>query len=164
MKWITHQTGALVLAAGLQLPVEGILAASAGAVLPDVIDMRISTLGPTRKSRQKIFNQIHRGASHWFGWWLALFLAALTLNLSALPVAAAAGVAFGALSHVFLDMLTVQGVPLSPFSRKNRFSLKLCKTGHISEYLFLLLLVLCGLLTLNIDYKPLLDAIRAVIQ
>ena len=47
------------------------------------------------------------------------------------------GLAVGGLSHVILDMLTPQGVPFLPFSRKNRFSLKLCKTGGIGEYLFL---------------------------
>ena len=47
------------------------------------------------------------------------------------------GLALGGLSHVVLDMLTVQGVPLLPFSRKNRFSLKLCKTGGVGEYVFL---------------------------
>ena len=52
------------------------------------------------------------------------------------------GLGFGGLSHVALDMLTPQGVPLQPFSRKGRFSLKLCATGSVGEYCFLAAIVL----------------------
>lgn len=37
----------------------------------------------------------------------------------------------------FLDMLTPSGVPLTPFSRQNKISLKLCSTGSLGEYCFL---------------------------
>ena len=137
MKWITHQAAAVGAALALHLPPAGVLAACVGAVLPDVLDQRLAGLAPTRRGRQKVFNRIHRGATHWFGWWLALFLAALFWHLPPLGRAALTGLAFGGLSHVALDMLTPQGVPLQPFSRKGRFSLKLCASGSLGEYCFL---------------------------
>lgn len=144
MKWITHQTGAILLATGLQLPWVGVAAAAAGAILPDVVDQRISGLGATRKQKQKIFNRIHRGNSHWFGWWLALALAALFAPLQPLVRDLMAGLAFGSLSHVLLDMMTTRGVPLLPFTVKNKFSLHLCSTGKLSEYIFLAAMFVCG--------------------
>lgn len=140
MKWITHQATAVAAALALHLPWEGVAAACAGAVLPDVLDQRMAGLAPTRRGRQKIFNAIHRGTTHWFGWWLALCAAVLVLpssSLGHLERDALLGLGFGGLSHVVLDMLTPSGVPLLPFSRQNKISLKLCSTGSLGEYCFL---------------------------
>lgn len=137
MKWITHQTAAVGAALALHLPVAGIAAACLGAVLPDMLDQRLAGLAPTPRGRQRAFNRIHRGTTHWFGWWLALFLTAVLLHLPPLARAVLTGLGFGGLSHVVLDMLTPQGVPLRPFSRQGRFSLKLCATGSVGEYCFL---------------------------
>lgn len=139
MKWITHQTGAIAAGLVLQMPVLAVAAAFAGAVLPDMIDQSLSCLGHTKKQRQKIFNRVHRGNSHWFGWWLSLFVLAAALP----PIARAcvAGLALGATSHVLLDMLTTRGVPLLPFSHKGQLALGLCSTGKIGEYVFLAALV-----------------------
>ena len=140
MKWITHQATAVAAALALHLPLEGVAAACAGAVLPDVLDQRIAGLAPTRRGRQKVFNAIHRGTTHWFGWWLAVCVAAFALSpssLGALGRDALLGLGFGGLSHVLLDMLTPSGVPLTPFSRQNKLSLKLCSTGSLGEYCFL---------------------------
>ena len=137
MKWITHQAAAVGAALALHLPPAGVAEACAGAVLPDVLDQKLAGLARTPRGRQKIFNRIHRGATHWFGWWLALFLAALVLGLPPLQRAVLTGLGFGGLSHVVLDMLTPHGVPLQPFSRKGRFSLRLCATGSVGEYCFL---------------------------
>lgn len=157
MKWFTHQSLAAASAIALGMPVAAVGGAVAGAVLPDVIDHRVAALSP---NRQRAFNQIHRGASHWFGWYVALLLAALAAPefmpglLSGLKSAGLlhgslgkvgqgvlasvmAGVAYGALSHVLLDMCTPSGVPLTPFSRKNKISLNLCSTGSLREYAFL---------------------------
>ena len=79
MKWITHQATAVAAALVLHLPVAGVAAACAGAVLPDVLDQRMAGLAPTRRGRQKLFNAIHRGTTHWFGWWLVLCAAAFAL-------------------------------------------------------------------------------------
>lgn len=127
------------------------LAAWAGAVLPDVLDQRLAGSAHSKRARQRAFNRIHRGATHWFGWWLALFLAAMTLPLPPLERAGLMGLGFGGLSHVILDMLTPQGVPLQPFSRKGRFSLKLCATGSLGEYCFLAAIAVTAWLFLGED-------------
>lgn len=159
MKWITHQTGAVLGALALGMPWPGIVAAGAGAVFPDVIDQKVSKLGGSRAARQKIFNKIHRGPSHWLGWWLALFLLALAWPLPALARDAAAGFALGAISHVALDMLTPQGVPLYPFSRKGKLAVPICSTGKAGEYVFLLLMLACGVFWFKDSLKPALVAV-----
>lgn len=147
MKWITHQTGALAAGLAFSLPTPGIIAALVGAVTPDIIDQSISKSAPTRKEKQKLFNKIHRGDSHWFGWWLAFFIICLTFLPFAPVRDIAAGFLFGALSHVFLDMLTPAGIPVLPFSRKKKLALPLCITGQPTEYVFLACLMLvCALL------------------
>lgn len=137
MKWITHQATAVAAALTLHLPAGGLLAACAGAVLPDVLDQRMAGLAGSARGRQQAFNRIHRGTTHWFGWWAAVFAGALLLPLTPAARAAATGLGFGGLSHVILDMLTPQGVPLQPFSRTCRFSFNLCSTGSFGEYCFL---------------------------
>lgn len=137
MKWITHQTGAVAACLALEMPVMVIGAAWAGSTIPDLLDQAISRLGPTRKSRQKIFNKIHRGNSHWFGWWLGLFFCGFLPQWPPYAGAICSGVALGALSHVFMDMLTTRGVPLMPFTARGRLSLGLCSTGTWREYVFL---------------------------
>lgn len=159
MKWFTHQTLAAASAVALGMPVAAVGGAVAGAVLPDVIDHRLAALS---SNRQRAFNQVHRGASHWFGWYAVLLLAALAApefmpgllaglkNAGLLPVSLGkvaqglvasvlAGVAYGALTHVLLDMCTPSGIPLTPFSRKNKLSLHLCSTGSVREYAFLVI-------------------------
>ena len=135
MKWITHQTAAIGAALVMQLPLEGVIASCVGGVLPDKLDMRIADMTP---NRQRTFNRIHRGTTHWFGWWLAIWAWSLTGQLGPLPDAVVGGFGFGALTHVFLDMCTTHGVPLLPFAKK-RFSLKLCSTGSLGEYALLVM-------------------------
>lgn len=159
MKWITHQTGAFLGSLMLGMPWPGVAAAGVGAVFPDIIDQKISSLGPTRKKRQKIFNQIHRGSSHWIGWWFPIFLLALSVPLPAVVRDATAGFAFGAVSHVMLDMLTPQGVPVWPFSRQRKIAVPLCSTGKTGEYVFLLALLAIGMLWFQDAVKPLLPAV-----
>lgn len=160
MKWFTHQSIAVGAALALNMSPAGVAGVVFGSVLPDVVDQRLSRLTP---HPQKTFNRIHRGTSHWFGWYAALLLAAFASQefwphllqlpsdlISALHLprsavsfaktqasALLAGVGFGALTHVLLDMLTPSGVPLNPFSRQNKLSLHVCSTGSLGEYLFL---------------------------
>lgn len=141
MKWISHQTGALVGAAALGLSLPAIGGALFGSILPDVVDQKISSLGGTRKRKQRIFNRIHRGASHWFGWWLLLFAGSLSFELPQLAQELALGFGFGALTHTGLDMLTPAGVPLTPFSRRGKLKLPICATGHIGEYALLFAMI-----------------------
>lgn len=141
MKWFTHQTVAVAAAIALHMPPAGIAAVFAGAVLPDVIDFKLAGKGP---QRQRNFNKIHRGISHWFGWYVLLLLCAMLLPLAPRETDLALGMAFGALTHIALDMLTPSGVPLIPpvpmvgsAKGSGRISLNLCSTGSIQEYIFL---------------------------
>lgn len=140
MKWITHQTGALVACLALNLSVPAMATAWLGSVFPDVLDM--ARARNTGKKRQKTFNRIHRGASHWLGWWLGLLAPALALP--PLPLDLAAGFVFGGLSHICLDMLTPRGVPILPFTRKGSISLAMCSTGKAGEYVFLAFIACLG--------------------
>lgn len=145
MKWITHQTGAILGACALGLSMPAIAAAFCGAIWPDMMDQRLSKMaGKSRKARQTAFNRLHRGASHWAGWYAALLLAICAYSLPPLARDLALGFALGALSHVALDMLTPQGIPLLPFSRKGKLAAPLCVTGHWSEYLFLAVMAAGG--------------------
>lgn len=155
MKWLTHQTAAIASAVALHLPPAAVLAVWAGAILPDLADQRISSLAPTRGSRQKIFNAIHRGTSHWLGWWLAIFLVGMADKSPDKFGIMLVGLGFGAITHILLDMLTPQGIPLRPFSRKSRFSLKLCSTGSLGEYCFLAVIALVCCFFLGNDFQQL---------
>ena len=125
MKWITHQTAGVGAALALHLPLEGVVAACLGAILPDKLDQAIA-----KRSRnpQRTFNQIHRGTTHWFGWWVAILLLACSHLVPPHWQPALLGIGLGGISHVVLDMLTPSGIPLHPFSRKNKLSFKVCST------------------------------------
>ena len=70
------------------------------------------------------------------------------------------GIGLGGISHVVLDMLTPSGIPLHPFSRKNKLSFKVCSTGSVGEYVFLgVMLVLLGFL-LGPEMKELIRHVR----
>ena len=127
MKWITHQTAGVGAALALHLPLEGVVAACLGAILPDKLDQAIA-----KRSRnpQRTFNQIHRGTTHWFGWWVAILLVACSHLVPPHWQPALLGIGLGGISHVVLDMLTPSGIPLHPFSRKNKLSFKVCLSGR----------------------------------
>lgn len=133
MKWITHQSVAVMAAFALHQPLASLAAVWAGSVFPDVLDQKRAAFS---FSRQRAFNQSHRRTSHWFGWWLTLWVFAHAGCLGPVPDTLLAGFAFGAFTHVFLDMCTTKGVPVLPFGGR-RFSLKLCRTGSFAEYAFL---------------------------
>ncbi len=143
MKWITHQSIAVMAAFALHQPLAGLAAVWVGSVFPDVIDQKRASLS---FSRQHAFNKNHRRTSHWFGWWLALWVFAHTGILGRVPDTLLGGFAFGALTHVILDMCTTKGVPILPFGGR-RVSLKLCSTGSFAEYAFLAATVALFLLT-----------------
>ena len=134
MKWITHQTGAVAAGLALQMPLLAVGAAFAGAILPDVLDQSISRMGRNKKQRQKIFNRIHRGNSHWFGWWLGLFIVSAAAPLSPVCKALCAGLAMGATHNARSAASALhaqkQGLALSLFHRQNggiRFSGRHCR-------------------------------------
>ena len=138
MRWVTHQAMAVMAAFSAGLPLSGMLAAWAGSVMPDVLDQREA--GKALFFRQRRFNKVHRRASHWFGWWLIMWLLPLTDIAGPLPAALVNGFGFGALTHCLLDMCTTHGAPLLPFAEK-RYSLKICSTGGFGEYAILILTV-----------------------
>ncbi len=138
MKWMTHQCMAIMAAVALGMPAAGIAGAWAGSVFPDMLDRKKAGASFFRQAK---FNSIHRKGSHWFGWWLFIWLFSFAELLGPLPDTALRGFAFGALTHVFLDMCTVRGVPVFPAPGKN-FSLGICRTGGIGEYAILALSVI----------------------
>ena len=161
MKWVTHQivgAGAAVLAG---LPPLAVGAAWLGSIAPDVIDQKVAGLFPNER---KAFYAIHRRTTHWLGWWLAIWIAAfaapglarLVPGLTELPVLMA-GLGLGGMAHVLLDMCTPSGVPLMPFSRTPRFSLNLCRTGSLGEYVFLAVALGVMWLIKGDELRPLLN-------
>ena len=156
MRWPTHQVAALGCGLLFHLPFPALVASLVGAVFPDVLDQRIAGLALGKRGKQRLFNRIHRGTTHWFGLWLALLFFALARPVD-LPFQLLAGVSLGALSHVALDMLTPQGVPVLPFSRRGRLAVPVCRTGGIGEYAFLALCVGLCVYLLRADIAGLLS-------
>lgn len=148
MKWVTHQTGAILGAIALHASLPALVMIIPGAILPDIADLKLARMGRGRRHSQKIFNQVHRGTSHWFGWWLGCLLLVLSLPLPALAQDALAGLSLGGFCHVLMDMLTPRGVPVFPFSRAINMSTPLCATGTRGEYVFLTSMVLAGIFML----------------
>lgn len=145
MTWPTHQVGAALAALALDLPPLAIASACLGAVLPDLADQKISALATGKRMRQKVFNRIHRGNSHWFGWWIMLFMLPLAFPMPAFARDLLAGFALGGLAHVAMDMLTPRGVPLLPFGPVRNVAIPVCSTGKAGEYVFMAILLLLGI-------------------
>lgn len=167
MRWITH-TGVAVAVAGVCGAPAGMLAGiAAGSVLPDVIDRLVAG------KNQQLWRKIHRGTSHWWGWYVLLAVFAATMGnefdelvrsllkeiLGGLPRefsrmlqqsgTVVLGLALGALSHVALDALNPSGVPIWPHGGNPRVRSKLVSTGTWREYIFLLV----ALLLLGVNYE-----------
>ena len=94
-------------------------------------------------------------------WAVAAFaapgLARLVPGQTELPVLLA-GLGLGGMAHVLLDMCTPSGVPLMPFSRTPRFSLNLCRTGSLGEYVFLAVALGVMWLVKGDELRPLLNS------
>lgn len=159
MKWITHQTGAVICGLALSLPLAGLIGAGVGSILPDLVDQQRAAKAP-RQKRQKTFNRLHRGASHWFGWWLILFLLLMALPLPSLVLDAGAGLFLGALAHIGMDLLTPRGVPVLPLGRSPRVALPICSTGSLREYLFLAFMAGAAIFWF---WEPLAEVVAAAI-
>ncbi len=146
MKWFTHQSLAFASATVFAMPKPFIAGIVAGAILPDMIDQAVSRL---TKNPQKTFKAIHRGTSHWYGWYagltlvifgyMELFASRKFLAMYEEHIFLILGLSLGALYHIALDMLTPSGVPLWPMDTKKRCALPICSTGSTGEYIFLAL-------------------------
>lgn len=172
MRWITHTGVAVGVAAVLGAPAVVVAGVAAGSVLPDVFDQLVAG------RNQQLWRKIHRGTSHWWGWYALLIVGAFLLGpeaqetfrdfLNALDVlprdvvrllqqgpvdGVLLGLALGAGSHVALDALNPSGVPLWPFSAKPRLGLGLVSTGTWQEYA---LLAVC-LLLLGMRYEEVIQ-------
>ena len=138
MTWTTHQALAIMASMALGMPLLATGAAWSGSIMPDIIDQKRAAF--SLFNSQGKYNKVHRKGSHWFGWWLLLWIFAQGGYLGPLPDSLLGGLAFGALTHCLLDMCTTHGTPLIPFAEK-RFSLKICSTGGFGEYAILILTI-----------------------
>lgn len=113
-----------------------------GSILPD-IDHKGSFIGRRLKVTSFIVNHTvgHRGLTHAliFTIGLTTLLLFLVMQLSGFPqmimLLFVLGLFGGMISHLLLDMMTKQGIPLLyPFTKKN-YSIARFKTGGIGEYI-----------------------------
>lgn len=112
-----------------------------GSVLPD-IDHKGSFIGRRLKPVSVVVQHTlgHRGLTHspLFVMGLTILLGVLTMQLDGfvreMMLMFILGLFGGMVSHLFMDMLTVSGIPLLyPFSDK-KFSIAPFRTGGIGEY------------------------------
>ena len=161
MKWITHQVVAMAGAWELNFPIVAMGGVMLGSILPDIID---SGMAKFSSNPQKNFYKVHRGFTHWYGFYAILLALAYVLiwhpkilyinYMDKTSIYIVAGIAFGGLMHVILDMCTPSGVPLLPFRKNPRFSLRLFKTGSWQEYVFLACFMLIFAYINGYNFKP----------
>ena len=124
----SHQAVAVTTALILNLPVLPALIAS---TLPD-IDVKWQ-----RKKGGLLFS--HRGITHHFIFTILLIISVFYIDLPPLEKSLYTSFVVGYTSHIFADIMTVSGVPY--WTNKDRFSLKLFKTGSPQETTFVLALI-----------------------
>lgn len=137
MNWFSHRIFAVGIAAACKFDFMGIAASYLGSTVPDSIDFFLTKMGFS-------FNRIHRKHSH--AWvWYAFFLCFLMMILfpnaekyfKELITYKELCYAFflGIFSHIFLDMLTVKGVP-ALFNPNKKIAVKVVTTNNYSEHIF----------------------------
>lgn len=140
MNWFSHRVFAVGLAAVCKFNYAGIAAAYVGSTIPDGIDFFLAKMGAD-------FNKIHRKHSHaWI--WYALILA--LGQFAAYPYIEKyfswtiqykeylAAFFMGIFSHIFLDMLTIKGVPAF-INPNKKIAFKIIRTNRFSEFTFTLI-------------------------
>ena len=161
MRWMTHQTAAVGLLLSLKFSIGAVVAGFFGSIVPDVIDQKLAKFfGFSKKGQQQVFGKVHRGFSHWFGLYLLIIIACDYLIIPQWLDEIIIGFGLGGLSHVLLDMLTTKGVPILPLTKKPRLSIPICITGHISEYIFLVVMCLGFVVYSRDDCLKYLDLAR----
>lgn len=146
MKFHNHSLVAGIIGACLGLHPIALAGMLFGSLLPDRIDFKLSM------GIRPLFNQIHRGVSHWPGLYLTfliplLFVPGIQGSWWGMLVV---GTLSGAFVHVLSDMLTMSGIPAWPI--KKRVSLRFFATGSFTEYLFVWFFVAVCLLIQYVLY------------
>lgn len=121
MKWLNHSLIAGAVCAVISPP--HVAVCIAGATAPDWMEFVAKALGKRVK---------HRGVTHIFTHWLIVALAfSLVWDYQGIGMA----FAWGGVSHILTDAMTVSGVPFSPYSDR-RFHLfgGRFRTGDPIEY------------------------------
>ena len=80
----------------------------------------------------------HRGKTHYVIFWFTLFVILFTLYLSTnnTLIYHMLSFTYGGLTHLFLDALTVSGIPLGIYNMRIRI-VGIIRTGKLSEWIFL---------------------------
>lgn len=121
MKWVSHIAigGATCAVAAPHLVPLAVL----GATAPDWLEWVIKAAGG---------HITHRGATHYAVFWLVFFVATFAgLDYNGLLAA----FAWGGVTHIFTDAMTITGVPFSPLSdRRFHFFGGRLRTGAPAEY------------------------------
>lgn len=160
MQYKTHLAGgALITLAVLQHTeyvspeqvVPFAVAAMVGSVAPD-IDHKNSFISNRLKPFGFLVRRTttHRGATHspliifLFSWLMYYVVNLAGFSDNAYPIAS--GFFIGAISHVLLDMLNTQGVPLLfPIPKAKRFRIARIRTGGLIEKVIFIVLTLFAL-------------------
>lgn len=120
MKWVNH----IAIGASTAAVINPILVplAALGATAPDWLEWVSKALGRPVK---------HRTTTHMLVVWVVFLGAAIVFD----PVGLVTAFAWGGLTHILCDALTVSGVPFSPYSdrRFHLFGGRL-RTGDPAEY------------------------------
>ena len=126
MTWITHTTFAHFTSQLLGLSPFAILGSTAPDWTEDLFGVKE-----------------HRGITHYITLWFTLFALTLTLYLTThhTIIYHALSFTYGALTHLFLDSLTISGVPLGAYNMRIRIT-GLIRTGKLSEWVFLACLLI----------------------
>lgn len=134
MRWWAHLAIGGALAAAVSGPA-AVPAALVGSTAPDWLEWAAVRLGGRRVR--------HRAATHYLSAWVA---AGVVLALLPGAWALAAWLAWGGLSHVLADALTVTGVPVGPWSDRRVHLLGgQVRTGGLGEWVTVAVVVgLCA--------------------
>ncbi len=155
MNWFSHRVFAVGIAAMCKFDLVGMGMAYLGSTVPDSIDFFLTKIGFN-------FNKIHRKHSH--AWvWYALVLALLYFAVR--PFAAknftellkykdlVSAFFLGIFSHIFLDMLTIKGVPIF-LNPNKKIAVKLVSTNTWTESVFIFLFFVSACMYLYATGNP----------
>lgn len=159
MNWFSHRVFAVGVAAMCKFDLAGMGIACLGSTIPDSIDFFLTKIGFS-------FNKIHRKHSHaWIWYALLLFLLYtgvypfLAKNYGEILQFTKYALAFflGIFSHIFLDMLTVKGVPIF-INPNKKIAFKLVSTNTWTESVFIFLFFTAACFYLYLTNNPYVTA------